>query len=165
MVTRVTGRPSNASGAGPTPVAPGSLELARLRTFCVLHAILYLCTAALIAFLRLLLAAFTNGGRVQVTGPLLAQEQLCSVSLMVLAGLLLRVRRAINLDQAEPGPAARLARTARALPLIIAAICGAGLVVVLLLSSADTTLPTKAATGVVIVFAFYAYAGMTKLPR
>lgn len=47
----------------------------------------------------------------------------------------------------------------------VAAICAAGVVVVLLLPIADTTLPTVLATGVVIVFALYTYAGMAKLPH
>ncbi len=97
-------------------------------------------------------------------GPaLIAQEQLCSVSLIVLAALLLRVRGAITLDQAAQGSAARVGRIARVLALLLAVTCAAGLVVVLLLSTADTTLPTALVTGVVIVFALYTYAGMAKL--
>jgi hypothetical protein len=165
MVTRVTGRPSNGWGEGTTYVAPSHFELARLRTFCLLNAILYLCSAALIAFLHLLVAALINEGRVQVTAPLFAQEQLCSVSLIVLATLLLWVRGAITRDPAAQGPAARVGRIARVLALLIAAICAAGLVVVLLLPIADTTLPTALVTGVVIVFALYTYAGMAKLPH
>jgi hypothetical protein len=51
------------------------------------------------------------------------------------------------------------------LALLVAAICAAGVVVVLLLPIADTTLPTALVTGVVIVFALYTYAGMAKLPH
>jgi hypothetical protein len=131
----------------------------------LLNAILYLCVAALVAFLRLLLANLVNEGRVQVAAPFLIQEQLCAVSLIVLAALLLWVRGTISLDQAEQRPAARAGRITRALTVLIAAICAAGLVVVVLLPIADTTLPTALVTGLVIVFALYTYAGMAKLPR
>ncbi len=165
MVTRVTGRPSNGWGEGTTDVSPGHLELARLRTFCLLNAVLYLCAAVLIAFFRLLVANLVDEGRVQVAAPLLAQEQLCAASLIILAALLLWARGAINRDPAAQGSAARVGRIARVLALLIAAICAAGVVVVLLLSIADTTLPTVLVTGVVIVFALYTYAGMSKLPH
>jgi hypothetical protein len=163
-VTRVTGRPSNAWNEEATRVAPSHLELARLRTFCLLNAILYLCTAVLFAFLRLLLTNLVDE-RAQVAVPLLVQEQLCAVSLIVFAVLLLRVRGMISLDQAAPEPVARAGRTARVLTLIIAAICAVGLVVVALLPHADTTIPTALVTGVAIVFALYTYAGMAKLPH
>ncbi len=165
MVTRVTGRPSNGWSEGTTDVAPSHLGLAPLRTFCLLNAVLYLCTAVLIAFLRLLLANLVDEGRVQVAAPLFAQEQLCAASLLVLAALLLRVRGAITRDPAARGPAARVGHIARVLAVFIAAICAAGLVVVLLLPIADTTLPTALVTGVVIVFALYTYAGVAKLPH
>ncbi len=165
MVTRVTGRPNNGWDEGTTYVASSHLELARLRTFCLLNAILYFCTGVLIVFLRLLVANLVNEGRVQVAVPLLAQEQLCAASLVVLAGLLLWVRGVLSLGRAAQGRAARAGRIARVLALLVAAICAAGVVVVLLLPIADTTLPTALATGVVIVFALYTYAGMAKLPH
>ncbi len=141
-----------------------------MRTFCLLNAVLYLCVAALIAFLRLLLANLVDEGRVRLAVPLLAQEQLCAVSLVVLAALLLWVRGAITRDPAAQGsvaqgPAARAGRIARMVALLVAAICAAGLIVVVLLPIADTTLPTVLVTGVVMVFALYTYAGMAKLPR
>jgi hypothetical protein len=49
--------------------------------------------------------------------------------------------------------------------VLIAVICAAGLVVVVLLSTADTTPPIALVTGVVIVFALSTYAGMAKLPH
>ncbi len=96
---------------------------------------------------------------------LLAQEQLCAVSLVVLAALLLWVRGAITRDPAAQGPAVRAGRIARVVALLIIAICAAGVVVVALLPIADTTETTVLVTGVVIVFALYTYAGMAKLPR
>lgn len=165
MVTRVTGRQSNGRGEPTSCVAPSHLELARLRTFCLLNAVLYGCTAVLIAFLRLLTAYLVDEGRVQVAVPLLAQEMLCAASLIVLAALLLWVRRVISPDQLAQGQAARVGRTARVLALFISAICAAGVAVVVLLPIADTTLPTVLVTGVVMVFAFYTYAGMAKLAR
>ncbi|MGH3934445.1 MAG: hypothetical protein ACRDS1_05625 [Pseudonocardiaceae bacterium] len=159
----MTGRPSNGRGEPTARVAPSHLELARLRAFCLLNAVLYLCAAALIAFLRLLIANLVDEGRVQVAAPLLAQEMLCAASLVVLAALLLWVRRAISPDQIARERVARVGRTARVLALLISAICAAGMVVVVLLPIADTTLPTALVTGVVIVFAFYTYAGMAKL--
>ncbi len=152
-------------GERATYVAPSPHELARLRTFFLLNAVLYLCTAALIAFLRLLLANLVDEGRVQVAVSLLAQEQLCAVSLVVLATVLLWVREAITRDRAVQGPAVRAGRTARVVALLVGAVCVAGLVVVVLLPIADTMLPTAVVTGVVIVFALYTYAGMAKLPR
>jgi hypothetical protein len=133
--------------------------------FCLLNAILYLCTAALIAFLRLLLANLVDEGRVQVAVPLLAQEQLCSVLLVVLATALLWVRETITQESAVQGSAARAERIARVVALLIAAICLAGVVVVLLLPIPQSTFPTVLVTGVVIVFALYTYVGMTKLPH
>ncbi|MGH8918363.1 MAG: hypothetical protein ACRD0H_08510, partial [Actinomycetes bacterium] len=97
--------------------------------------------------------------------PLLAQEQLCAASLVVLAVLLLWVRRAISVDQVARERAARVGRIARVLALLIAVICAAGMAVIALLPIADTTLPTVLVTGVVIVFVSYTYAGMAKLPR
>jgi hypothetical protein len=156
MVTRVTGRPSNGSGEKTTYVAPN--QLARLRTFCLFSAVLYLCVAVLIAFLRPLLANLVDEGHVQVAAPLLAQEQLCATSLVVLAALLLWACRAIGRD-----PAARVGRIARVLALVTAAICAVGLAVVMLLPIAESTLPTVLVTGVVIFFALYVYAAMATL--
>lgn len=127
--------------------------------------VLYLCVAALTAFLRPLLANLVDEGEVRVAMPLLAQEQLCAVSLVILAALLLWVRGAITRDPAAHGPAARAGRIARVVALLVIAICAAGAVVVVLLPIADTTETTVLVTGVVIVFALYTYAGMAKLPR
>jgi hypothetical protein len=135
-------------------------ELARLRTFCLLNAVLYLFAAAVIAFLRLLIADSAG-----VAVALLAQELLCAVSLIVLAALLLRVRGAIAADPAGQGPAIRTGRSAGLAALVTAAVCAAGAVVVLLLPEADSKLPTAAVSVVVIVSALYTYAGMTKLRR
>lgn len=116
-----------------------------------------------------------EGGDETITGgvvptPLLAQEQLCSVSLVALATLLLWVRRAISLDQSAQRPTARLRRIARVFALLAAAICAAGLTVVVRLPSADMLsstdkLPTVMATVLAIVFALNTYVGMAKLPR
>ena len=164
MVTRVTGHPSNRWGDKAVYVAQNPPELARLRTFCLLNGVLYLCVSALTAFLHVLLAYLVDDGRVQSL-PLLVQEQLCAVSLVVLATVLLWVREAIGKDPTAQGSAARAGRVARVVALLVAAICAAGLAVVALLPIADTMAPTVVVTGVVIVFAFYTYAGMTKLVR
>lgn len=131
----------------------------------MLNAILYLCTAALVAFFRLLGAKLVDEGQVRVAAPLLAQEQLCAASLVVLAGLLLWARGAMGLDPAARERVARVGRIARVLALLIAAICAAGVTVVLLLPISDARLPTALVTGLVIVFARHTYAGMAKLPR
>ncbi|MGH3684260.1 MAG: hypothetical protein ACRDRU_12110 [Pseudonocardiaceae bacterium] len=159
----MTGRPSNGSDEKTTYVAPS--HPVRLRLFCLLNAVLYLCVAALIAFLRLLLANLVDEGHVRVAAPLLAQEQLCAASLVVLAALLLWARRAIGQDPAANGPAARVGRIARVLALVIAAICAVGLAVVTLLPIADSTLPTVLVTGLVILFTFYTCARMAMLPH
>lgn len=161
----MTGRPSNGWSEGTTHVAPSPPELARLRTFCLLNAILYLCTSALTAALRLLLANLVDEGRVQLPVPLVR----AGTALRGVAG---RARYGAAVGSRGDHPGSGWAgsggsgwRTARVVVLLVAAICVTGLVVVLRLSIADTVLPTVAVTGIVIVFALYTYAGMAKLPR
>ncbi|MGH3718062.1 MAG: hypothetical protein ACRDRI_04320 [Pseudonocardiaceae bacterium] len=159
------GRPNNGGGEGTTYVPSSQFEPARLRRFCSLNAILYLCSAAMVAFFRSLGAKLVDDGTMPVAAPLLAQEQLCAASLVVLAGLLLWARGAISLDPAARERMARMGRLARVLALVIAAICAAGVAVVLLLPITDAKLPTMSVTVLVIVSALYTYAGMAKLPR
>jgi hypothetical protein len=148
----VTGLPNRGN------VAPRQQELARLRTFCVLNAVLYLVVAALVAFLRVLIGE-------PVAVALLAQELLCAVVLVVLAASLLRVRGAIAGDPAGQGPAVGVGRRVGAIALGLAGLCVLGAVVVLLLPSAESKVPTALVSVVAVVFALYAYAGTTKLRR
>lgn len=145
------------------PINP---ELARLRLFCLLNGVLGLCFGALIPFLRLLGGALVDAEEgVQVAAPLFAQELLCAVSLIVLAALLLRLRGAIARDPAVPGSAARAGRSTRTVALAIAAICAAGMFVVLLLPIAASAMPTVMVTVVVIGFVYLTYVAVAKLPR
>jgi hypothetical protein len=124
----------------------------------VLNAVLYLVVAVLVAFLRVLIGE-------PVAVALLAQELLCAIVLVVLATSLLRVRGAIARDPAGQGPAVGAGRSAGAIALGLAGLCVLGAVVVLLLPSAESKLPTALVSVVTVVFALYAYAGMTKLRR
>ncbi|MET0133125.1 MAG: hypothetical protein ABW215_05980 [Kibdelosporangium sp.] len=142
----MTGHPSS----GWRDAGPRQEELARLRTFCVLNAVLFLVVAAAVAVLRLLVGE-------PFEPAFLAQELLCSAALVVLAATLLWVRGAIG-----RGPAVRAGGTARAISLVIALVCLAGGAIVVLTAD-GSTFPTVAVTAVVIVCAFYSYAGMSKL--
>jgi hypothetical protein len=153
----VTGHPSSGGNA-----APRQLELARLRTFCVLNAVLYLIVAVLIAFLRLLLAQLVDEP-VKVTIAFMAQEMLCSLALIALAVVMLWVRGAITRDPAGQDGAVRAGRSAGVFALVIAAIVAAGAVVVALVPATDSKVPTIVVSGLVVVFALYSYAGMAKL--
>jgi hypothetical protein len=124
----------------------------------VLNAALYLVVAVLVAFLRVLIGE-------PVAVALLAQELLCAVVLIVLAASLLRVRGAITRDPAGHGPAVGAGRSVGALALGLAGLCVLGAVVVLLLPSTESKVPTALVSVVAVVFTLYTYAGMTKLRR
>ncbi len=155
----MTGRPSNETYAGPRP-----LELAPLRTFCTLNAVLYFVVALLIVAMRPLLALWMDEGRIDVELPLLAQELLCAISLICLATLLLSVRGAIGGGSTDLHAAVRRARSARRGGLAIGAVCLLGLSAVLLAAQGDK-LPTVLVSGFVVVAAMWTYTGGAKLPR
>ncbi len=139
------------------------LELARLRTFCALNAVLFFLVALLIVVMRPLLAALIDEGRIDVALPLLTQELLCAISLICLATLLLSVRGAIGGDSTDLR-ALRWARLARRGALAIGAVVLLGLSAVLLAAQGDK-LPTVLVSGFVAVAAMWTYTGGAKLPH
>ncbi|MGH4016767.1 MAG: hypothetical protein ACRDSL_23105 [Pseudonocardiaceae bacterium] len=157
----MTGHPSSGWGEG-SDVAPINPELARLRLFCLLNGVLLFCFGVMLAVLRLLGVFLFD---VPVAAPLLAQEMLCAVSMVVLAVQLLRARGPIARDPAVPGSAARAARRTRTVALVIAAICAAGMLVVLLLPIAESAALTVMLTVFVIVFGYLTDVAMAKASR
>ncbi len=137
---------------------PRRLELARLRAFCVLNAVLFLIVAVVLAALRLLIDE-------PLTGLLYPQEILCAVVLIVQASSLLRLRSAIGVDPAGQGRAVVTGRNVGAISLVLAGLVLVTGTIVLLVPTDASKFPTGAATVVAIVFSLYAYAGTTKVRR
>lgn len=155
----IRGKVTGHQTSGPT-WAQRQTELARLRTFCLLNAILYLIVAVLTVFAPVLLAGIVDSP-VNIPLPTLVQNLLCAIALVVLASLLLGLRAAIAHDPAVQGSAIRAARTTRVLALVVAVLIVVAGTVAFLTTS--TKLSTAAVSIVAVVFALYAYVGAAKL--
>lgn len=139
------------------------LDYRAMRTFCLLNAALFLCVAVVFAFLRFLIGQGAAVGET-LQPALLAQEEFCAVLLVFFAALLLRVRAALTGPHlVQVGRNAKFGTLAGAM-FCIGGMCFAAIVPL----SGEVTagrFPTIAATALTVVFAFFSYAGLSKLPK